>query len=263
MKLKNKIALITGAGRSKGMGYASAKKLAEEGAKIAIAATSNEIIERANELTKKGYNVIPFQVDLTVMSDVLKMVDKIAEHYGTIDIVVNNAGIGPRGSSTLDSVGKYFIDLTEEEWDAQIAANLKTTFNCIKAVLPIMINKRYGKIVNMSSVTGPFVSIPGTSAYSAAKGGVSGLTKALALEVAEYNITVNSIAPGWIDTGKPLERKGGLSSPMKRAGRPEEAANLVLFLSSDDSSYLTGHDIILDGGHILQEHKGVGDIEFE
>ena len=108
----------------------------------------------------------------------------------------------------------------------------------------------------MSSATGTIVSDPGSSGYSAAKGGVSGLTKALALEVAQYGITVNAIAPGWIDTGRELERQCGLSSPMKRAGRPEEVANVVLFRASDESSYLNGHDIVIDGGNILQEIKG-------
>jgi 3-oxoacyl-[acyl-carrier protein] reductase len=256
MRLKGKVALITGVAGPRGIGYASAKRLGEEGASLAIADISDEVYDRAKELESLGYKVVPLKLDLRKLKDAAKMVDNVLEKYGRIDILANIAGIGPLGSAPTGGVVKYFIDLTEEDWEDQLGINLKTNFNCTKAVLPIMVKQRYGKIVNMSSVTGTLVSEPGACAYSAAKGGVSGLTKALALEVAEYGITVNAIAPGWIDTGRELERNAGLSSPMKRAGRPEEVASLVLFLASDESSYLNGHDIVIDGGNVLQEIKG-------
>jgi 3-oxoacyl-[acyl-carrier protein] reductase len=185
------------------------------------------------------------------------MVGNVLDRYGHVDILANIAGLAPRGPGP-GTTDKRFVDLTEEEWDSQIAINLKTTFNCIKCVLPIMIRQRYGRIVNISSVTGTLVSIPGESAYSAAKGGVSGLTKALALEMAEFGITVNAITPGWIhtDSSSESEIKAGLSTPMKRPGTSEEVANLVLFLASDESSYMTGHDVVIDGGNVLQEYKG-------
>ena len=256
MRLKNKVALVTGVAGPCGIGFASAKRMAEEGASLAIADISDEVYERAKELEALGFKVLPFKVDLRKLEETTKMAGKVLEKYGRIDILANIAGIGPRGSAPTGGVVKKFIDLTEEDWEDQLGINLKTNFNCTKAVLPIMVKQRYGKIVNMSSVTGTLVSEPGACAYSAAKGGVSGLTKTLALEVAEYGITVNAIAPGWIDTGRELERSAGLSSPMKRAGRPEEVANLVLFLASDESSYLNGHDIVIDGGNVLQEIKG-------
>jgi len=256
MRLKGKVALITGVGGPKGIGYASAKRLGEEGASLAIADISDEVYDRAKELEALGNKVLSLRLDLRKLKDVAAMVDQVLGKYGRIDILANIAGIGPRGSAPTGGVVKHFIDLTEEDWEDQLGINLKTNFNCTRMVLPIMIKQRYGKIVNMSSVTGTLVSDPGASAYSAAKGGVSGLTKALALEVAEFGITVNAITPGWIDTGRELERKAGLSSPMKRAGRPEEVANLVLFLASDESSYLNGHDVVIDGGKILQEIKG-------
>lgn len=245
------------------MGYASAKRMVEEGASVAIADISDEVYERAKELKALAYDVAPFKLDLTDFQEVNLMVGKVHERFGRIDILANIAGIGPRGTDRWRPTGgivEHFVDLTEQAWEEQIGINLKTNFNCTRAVLPIMIKQRYGRIVNMSSVTGTLVSDPGASAYSAAKGGVSGLTKALALEVAEYGITVNAIAPGWIDTGRETERKAGLASPMKRAGKPEEVANLVLFLASDESSYMNGHDIVIDGGNILQEYKGTGEL---
>lgn len=260
MRLNNKVALITGVAGPKGMGYASAKRLAEEGASLAIADISNEVYNRFDDLKKMGYEVVAFRLDLRKFKDVNKMVGKVVNEYGKIDILANIAGVAPRGKDQTAEVIHRFVDITEKEWDDQIAINLKTTYNCTRSVLPFMIKQRYGKIINMSSVTGTVVSGPGASAYSAAKGGVSGMTKAIALEVAEYGITINAIAPGWIDTGRELERKAGLSSPMQRAGKPEEVANLVLFLATDESSYINGHDIIIDGGNILQEYKGLGDV---
>jgi 3-oxoacyl-[acyl-carrier protein] reductase len=261
MRLTGKFALVTGVAGPMGIGYASAKRMAEEGASVAIADISDEVYERAKELRALAYDVAPFKLDLTDFQEVNLMVGKVHEKFGRIDILANIAGIGPRGTTPIGgAIATHFVDLTEEAWEEQIGINLKTNFNCTRAVLPIMITQRYGKIVNMSSVTGTLVSDPGASAYSAAKGGVSGLTKALALEVAEYGITVNAIAPGWIDTGREIERKAGLASPMERAGRPGEVANLVLFLASDESSYLNGHDIVIDGGNILQEYKGTGEL---
>ena len=148
-----------------------------------------------------------------------------------------------------------FQDLTEKDWDKDIAINLKTNYNCTRAVIPDMVKQRYGKIVNLSSVTGNYVVFPGSAGYSAAKGGISALTRALALEVAEYGVTVNAVAPGWIAT-MPGSEKFDKTIPMKRCGKPEEVADLVLYLASDESSYITGQTIVIDGGNIIQEYKG-------
>lgn len=262
MRLDEKVALVTGVGAPKGIGYAIAKRLANEGTTLNIAAISKDVYTRTKELKASGFEVTPFQLDLILSKDVNKMVNDILDEYGRIDILVNNAGIAPRKGPAPALLP--LIDLTEEEWDRQIDINLKTTFNCIKAVLPIMIKKNYGKIVNISSMTGPKVSMHGLSAYSAAKSGVCGLTRALALEVAEYNITVNVVEPGWIDTGKgPFQARGGVTSPMKRAGKPEEVADLVYFLASDESSYITGQELVVDGGNIIQQYKGEGVFTFD
>jgi 3-oxoacyl-[acyl-carrier protein] reductase len=251
------VALITGVGGPAGIGFATAKRLGREGASMGIAAISSDVYRRGKELQSLGYAVMPFRLDLTKFDDVTTMTENLLHDQGRIDVLVNNAGIGPRAKG-FDLYTKPLVETTEAEWDEQIAVNLKTTFNCIKAVLPIMIKQRYGRIVNMSSVTGNIVSDPGSAAYSAAKAGVSGLTKALALEVAEHGITVNAVCPGWIDTGRDAERIAGLASPMRRAGTPEEVASLVCFLSSDESSYLTGQNVIVDGANNLQEYKGKG-----
>jgi len=256
MSLRGKVAIVTGVSNLKGIGFASAKRLGKEEASLGVADTSAEVDERTRELQSLGYEIVPFKLDLTRAKDVKQMVDELFRRFGRIDILVNNAGIGPLGSSIARSLGKYLVDLTEEEWDGQIAANLKTTFNCTKAVLPIMLRQRYGKIVNISSVSGPWVSTPGLSGYAAGKGGVWGFTTTLALEVAEYGITVNAISPGYIDNGRGQDKSGRESCPMKRCGTPDEVANVVLFLASDESSYVTGADIVVDGGNILQEYKG-------
>lgn len=264
-RVKDKVALVTGVAGPKGMGYAIAKTLAREGAVLAVADISDEVYNRAKEMQVSGYKVVPFKVDLTKSKEVNQMVDKVLEQFGRVDILVNVAGIGPRrrtprGPETDISAFKLFVDMTEKEWDSQIAINLKTNFNCTKAVFPGMIKQRYGKIINISSTSGNVATEAGTSAYSAAKAGVAGLTMALALEAAQYGINVNAIAPGWTDTGREIEREAGKTSPMKRAGTPQEIANLVLFLASDESTYLTGQLIVNDGGNTIQEYKGAGEV---
>lgn len=255
-RVKGKIAVITGVAGPKGMGYAIAKKLGSEGATLAVTDISNEVYERAEEMNALGYTVAPFQVDLIKLKDVTQMTEKILEKLGRIDILINVAGLAPRGEKRKPRP-KRFIDVTEEAWDKEIAINLKTTFNCTKAVYPSMMRQQYGRIVNISSTTGPIGSFQGAYAYSAAKSGILGFTRALALDGAEYGITVNAIAPGWFDTRDLNVRREDLESiiPLKRLGTSEEIANLVLFLASDESSYMTGHLIIIDGGLLTREIK--------
>jgi 3-oxoacyl-[acyl-carrier protein] reductase len=258
-RVEGKVALVTGVAGPKGIGYATAKKLASEGAILAVTDISAEVYDRAKEIQSLGYKAVRFKVDCSKSQEVKQMAEKVLQQFGRIDILVNVAGAAPRGEAM---VFKRFVDVTEEEWDRDIANNLKTTFNCTKAVLPSMIKQRYGKIVNISSVTGPIVSNPSTAAYSAAKGGVLGLTRALALDVAEYGITVNAIGPGWIATGRAEEIEDRLDPtiPLKRCGKPEEVADLVLFLASEESCYITGHMIVIDGANIIQEFKGEGEL---
>jgi 3-oxoacyl-[acyl-carrier protein] reductase len=255
-RVKGKIAVITGVAGPKGIGYAIAKQLGREGATLAVTDVSKEVYDRAEELIALGYAVAPFQVDLIQLEAVQRMVEKIRAELGRIDILVNVAGGRVRGEARKPR-SRRFIDVTEAAWDRGIAINLKTTFNCTKAVYPSMVQQQYGRIVNISSTTGPIGSFQGAYAYSAAKAAILGFTRALALDGADYGITVNAIAPGWIDTRDSAERRDGLESiiPLKRLGTAAEVANLALFLASDEASYMTGHLIIIDGGLHIPEIK--------
>ena len=263
MRLKDKIAVVTGVANPQGIGYTTAKALAREGAIQIIVDGSKHVHNRANDLKNAGYKVQSVQIDLVDSEQVNSMAEKVLAEYSKVDILVNVAGLrGIIGEEHRVSY-KGFEDIPEEEYDFIVNVNLKTTFNCIKAFLPNMIKQKYGKIVNVASVTGPQVCGPAPSGYTSGKAGVCGLTKALALEVAAYGITVNAINPGWIYTaissygqpGTPNYVAYASSIPMKRFGRGEDCADLILFLASDESSYLTGLEVIIDGANIIQEMK--------
>lgn len=253
-RVQDRAAVVTGVAGPRGIGYAAARVLGREGANLAIMDISDEVNQRARELNDLGYTVTPYKVDLTKLRDVTSIIQDVAKRFGGIHILVNVAGLAPRGDL---EVVKDLVDVTEEEWDRSIDINLKTTYNCVKAVLPIMIAQKYGKIVNTSSVTGTVTGIAGATPYAAAKGGILGLTKSLALETAKYNITVNAVGPGWIHTGSSTEAEilAGKATPMGRPGEPEEVADLILFLASDESRYITGQLVVIDGGNTIQEYK--------
>jgi NAD(P)-dependent dehydrogenase (short-subunit alcohol dehydrogenase family) len=257
--LKDRVAIVTGA--SRGLGEGIARGMAKEGAIAVLFSRNLEGCQQIEaDIRKQGQRAASFKVDVTNVRQVNEAVKAVVSRYGTVDILVNNAAIAP---------SLRFLEISDEIRDSVIDVNLKGVWNCTRAVLPAMIKQKYGKIVNISSVTGPFVTSKGMTIYAATKGAVSALTRTLALELAPYNINVNAICPGSFDTPmiRSVAKSRGWNSedayvkhlgkeiPMNRLGLPEEIGDLAVFLASDRSRYITGTEIVIDGGNIIQEHK--------
>jgi len=247
MKLEGKVALITGAGRGgRGIGRSISLELAREGADIVITDYVPENAEAvADEVrASTGRRALAVQGNVAVWEDVQRMFEQALNEFSRIDILVNNAGI------TRD---KLILRMSEEDWDAVVDINLKGTFLCTKAVAKIMLKQETGKIVNVASVMG-LVGNPGQANYSASKAGIIALTKTTAKELGSRGITVNAVAPGFIQTvmtdALPQELRDQMLAqvPLKRLGTPEDVAKVVLFLSTDESAYVTGQVISIDGG---------------
>jgi 3-oxoacyl-[acyl-carrier protein] reductase len=247
-------ALITGAGSRDGIGFAAARLLAERGCRIAVTSTTARIHDRRDELRAMGADVTAHIADLTDAAAVARL----AAEVGAVDILVNNAGMGSIGDPALQ---RPFLELSHQDWLHQIDTTLTTAVHVSRAFLPAMVAQAWGRVVMVSSVTGPVVSNPGDSAYSAAKAGMIGLTHALALEMAPCGITVNAVAPGWIGTGAstPAELSAARATPPGRAGTPCEVAACIGFLASQEASYVNGVTLVVDGGNALIETKGWGE----
>ncbi len=250
--VKDKVALVTGCGSAGGIGFACAKLLKAAGAKVAITSTTDRIHERAQEL---GPEVFAHPCDPTDVAQVDGLVTGTEAALGPIDIVVNNAGMVQIGH---DEPSRLIQDIPDEQWRRGMDINLTTVFNVTRRVVPLMIERRYGRIVNMSSVTGPLVANPKSTIYAAAKAAIMGMTRAQAIELAEYNITVNGIGPGWIETpsSSPEEVFAGQQAPIGRPGTADEIGQVALFLASEEASFVTGQLIVADGGNTLMEYKG-------
>lgn len=245
--LKGKCAVVTGAGR--GIGKAVALKLASLGANVVInyRSSEEEALQVQKQVQELGVEAICVKGDISKIEEVENLVNTAKEKFGKIDIMVNNAGI------TKDTL---IIRMSEDDFDKVIDVNLKGVFNCLKTIAPVMLRQKSGKIINLSSVVG-ISGNAGQVNYAASKAGVIGMTKSLAKELGSRGITVNAVAPGFIET----DMTGVLSDkvkdemkkaiPLKRAGKPEDVANVVSFLASENADYVTGQVIHVDGGMLM------------
>ncbi|MBS3994610.1 MAG: 3-oxoacyl-[acyl-carrier-protein] reductase [Alkaliphilus sp.] len=247
MKLLGKTAIVTGG--SRGIGKAIAIKLAEQGANIVVNYSSspesaNEVIRMIEAIGRQG---IAIKADVSNPSEVEELISIAEAKFSSIDILINNAGI------TRDTL---LMKMKEDDWDSVITTNLKGTFNCTKAVTKKMIRQRSGKIVSVASVIG-IVGNAGQANYAASKAGIIGFTKSIAKELGSRNINVNAVAPGYIQTDMTdklsAEVKEGLMAgiPLKRLGAPEDVANIVVFLCTEEASYITGQVFNVDGGMVM------------
>jgi 3-oxoacyl-[acyl-carrier protein] reductase len=254
--LQGRIALVTGTGSPAGIGFAAARALGLEGARLAIASTTDRIHDRVAELGREGIVATGHVGDLMADGSADGLIEEVlAANDGRLDILVNNAGMVAVGAPEESGA---VADMDLAAWDRGIGRNLRTAFAVTHAALPSLIASGHGRIVFVSSVTGPLVSNPGSAVYGAAKAGILGLMRGLAIEVGRQGVTVNAVMPGWIATGSqnPEEAVGGENTPLGRSGTPAEVAAAIVFLASDGASYITGQGIIVDGGNTIQEFKG-------
>ncbi|MFC1805232.1 3-oxoacyl-[acyl-carrier-protein] reductase [Candidatus Omnitrophota bacterium] len=246
MRLKDRVALVTGGAR--GIGRTIALLFAREGADVVVADINlEEAKNTASEVEGAGRKSLALDLDVTNQAKVQEAINKILDKFTKVDILVNNAGI------TRDGL---LLRMQEADWDAVINVNLKGTFNCIKSVSKAMVKQRSGKIINIASIIG-IIGNPGQANYAASKAGIIALTKTAAKELASRNIMVNAVAPGFIQTDmtsklpEELKQKMLGAIPLAKFGSAEDVANLCLFLASQDSDYITGQTIVIDGGMVM------------
>jgi 3-oxoacyl-[acyl-carrier protein] reductase len=249
-RFAGRVAIVTGAGAPDGIGAAVARHLVGQGAKVVLGATTDRVHARAAEFGESGVAVVG---DLTAEGSAEALVAAALDRWGRVDVVVNNAGM-TSVSSGWDADADV-ASLSLADWDSAIARNMTTAFLMSRAAVPVMTAAGYGRIVSVGSTTGAVNAMPGQSTYAAAKAGLVGFSRALALEVIGRGVTVNVVAPGYVETGSQLqfESAAATAGPIGRSGTPAEIASCVAFLAHESASFVTGAVLVADGGHSLPE----------
>ncbi|XVX20878.1 SDR family NAD(P)-dependent oxidoreductase [Actinomycetota bacterium] len=256
LDLTGRTAVITGAGSPTGIGYAAASHLAELGAAVVLASTTDRAAERAEELASAGHQALAVSGDLTDPAAAAELVAGAVRGTGRLDILVNNAGMVAVGDG--DYLSGDLVGTEPDQWRASLARNLDTAYLVTRAALPHLRSSGSGRVVMVASVTGPLLAVRQEAAYAAAKAGMVGLARAIAVDEASHGVTANAVAPGWIATGSQTdhERAQGAATPLRRSGTPMEVASAIGWLASPGASYVTGQLVVVDSGNsVAEEHR--------
>lgn len=252
--LSGRVALVTGAGSATGIGFAAAQLLAQLGAVVAVASTTSRIDDRVADLVAAGADASGHVADLTGEEQARTLVADVVARHGALDILVNNAGMVSVGVGA-ESGSLLSMDLAT--WRAGIARNLDTAFLVSRFALPHLTAHRWGRVVNVTSVTGPVMAMRDEPAYAAAKAGMVGLARSIAVDFGSDGVTANAVAPGWIATGSqtPHEEVQGRGVPVGRSASPVEVASAIAWLCTPGAAYVTGQCIVVDGGNSIAEER--------